>query len=142
MYNADINGIHLFSNITDESNKINKRCFTIHWNKSKINKKSESHLFMKRYLYHSSNVDLVKKAREAGYGIISTFVYTKDPEINVGRVKERVNQGGHNVPEDKIISRYYKSLKNSDELAKLSDVFYKFDNSKNKEIVTDLGRDF
>ena len=34
----------------------------------------------------------------------------KKPEINVYRVKQRFANGGHDVPEDKIISRYKKAL--------------------------------
>jgi len=58
------------------------------------------------------NVELLKKAKAAGYKIEVVFVLTADPQINVSRVAQRVKNGGHDVPRDKIISRYYKSLNN------------------------------
>jgi predicted ABC-type ATPase len=75
------------------------------------------------------NMALLRRAKAAGYSIESVFVLTADPEINVRRVKSRVLDGGHDVPEDKIRSRYAKSLANLSELRSLSDVCTVFDNS-------------
>jgi len=49
--------------------------------------------------------------------------------INVGRVKTRVLEGGHDVPVDKIRSRYARSLENVYEAIRQSDRAYLFDNS-------------
>ena len=46
------------------------------------------------------------RAKEKGYFVRCYYVLTADPAINVLRVKSRVAAGGHDVPEDKIISRY------------------------------------
>ena len=35
---------------------------------------------------------------------------TDSPLINVSRVRNRILKGGHAVPEDKITSRYFRSL--------------------------------
>lgn len=45
------------------------------------------------------------------------FVLTADPELNVYRVATRVSKGGHDVPTDKIIDRYSKSLANIKEFS-------------------------
>lgn len=58
------------------------------------------------------NMDLLKRAKDAGYQICAVYVLTKDSSINVQRVHERVAAGGHDVPEEKIVSRYERSLKN------------------------------
>ena len=52
--------------------------------------------------------------------------------INVLRVKSRVEAGGHDVPEDKIVTRYDKALNLVKELVKLCDVCHIYDNSGNK----------
>jgi predicted ABC-type ATPase len=70
-----------------------------------------------------------REAKEKGYTVVSYFVCTKSPKINVERVTMRVEQGGHDVPKDKIISRYHRSVENGKELKALSDEFYAFDNS-------------
>ncbi len=80
-------------------------------------------------LSHPSKLDIVRKAKENGYTVVSYFVCTKSPKINVERVAMRVEQGGHDVPKDKIISRYHRSVENGKELKALSDEFYAFDNS-------------
>jgi predicted ABC-type ATPase len=80
-------------------------------------------------LSHPSKLDIVREAKEKGYTVVSYFVCTKSPKINVERVAMRVEQGGHDVPKDKIISRYHRSVENGKELKALSDEFYAFDNS-------------
>ena len=81
------------------------------------------------------NLELLIRAKQAGYYIKSVFVATSDPEINVFRVKSRVFDGGHDVPVDKIRSRYHKSMRNIRELAALSDECRIYDNTKTPQIV-------
>ena len=75
------------------------------------------------------NMELLKKAKERGYRIEVIYVLTADVEINVRRVKSRVANGGHSVPEEKIRSRYKKSLANISELITLADRLVIVDNS-------------
>lgn len=73
--------------------------------------------------------DFVYRAKEAGYFVRLFFVCTDDPSINGARVTRRVMQGGHTVPIDKIINRYYKSIGNAVALAPIVDRAYFYDNS-------------
>lgn len=75
------------------------------------------------------NLYLLRRAKEKNYFIKSYFVLTADVNINVGRIEARVMKGGHDVPKDKIISRYQKSIDNLKELIKLSDICNVYDNS-------------
>ena len=68
-------------------------------------------------------------AKQLGYRIYLYFVSTKDVEINIKRVQQRVKSGGHNVPEEKIRKRYDKALENLFETLRLCDRAYLFDNS-------------
>jgi predicted ABC-type ATPase len=56
-------------------------------------------------------------------------VATEDPEINVSRVRNRVALGGHPVPEDKIVSRYHRSLELLIDAIRHTNRAYIFDNS-------------
>jgi predicted ABC-type ATPase len=58
---------------------------------------------------HPSKVEVMLKAHDAGYDVTLFFVATSDPEINVRRVENRVAAGGHDVPHDRIRSRYQRS---------------------------------
>ena len=83
-------------------------------------------------LSSSRNVELLKKAKNFGYQIEIVYVLTADPQINVSRVAQRVKNGGHDVPMDKIISRYYKSLNNISKIIQIADVMWVVDNSTEK----------
>ena len=75
------------------------------------------------------NLKLLKRAKERGYFIRCYYILTADPMINVWRVKARVESGGHDVPEEKIITRYDKSLELISELIKVCDICHIYDNS-------------
>lgn len=81
---------------------------------------------------HESKLDFMREAREKGYRVYLYFVSTSSPEINVGRVATRVQEGGHSVAEEKIRSRYVRSLENLHKAIILSDRAYIFDNSESK----------
>jgi predicted ABC-type ATPase len=74
-------------------------------------------------------VYFLKKAQDAGYRTYLYFVATQDPIVNISRVQNRVKLGGHDVPKDKIVSRYYRSLELLPEAVKHSNRAYIFDNS-------------
>ncbi|MCI9296671.1 MAG: hypothetical protein HFI10_04435 [Lachnospiraceae bacterium] len=78
------------------------------------------------------NLKLLKKAREKGYFIRCYYILTADPMINVWRVRSRVEAGGHDVPEEKIIERYDRALEIVKELVKICDVCHIYDNSGNE----------
>lgn len=74
-------------------------------------------------------IDLLKRSRQFGYRNYLYFVAADNPEINISRVKFRVQKGGHDVPKDKIVSRYYRSLDLLWEAVKFTNRAYIFDNS-------------
>ncbi len=76
----------------------------------------------------------LKKAKEAGYRVYLYFIATVDPLININRVNIRVSAGGHDVPKDKIIARYYRSIKLLAEALPLTDRAYLFDNSGSERV--------
>lgn len=78
------------------------------------------------------NIKLLKKAKKKGYFIRCYYVLTADLMINVWRVKSRVESGGHDVPEEKIIQRYDKALELIKDLVKICDVCHIYDNSGSK----------
>ncbi len=71
----------------------------------------------------------LEHARTQGFFIRFFFVSTQNPEINLARVQRRVQVGGHDVPEEKILARYQRSMKNLLPALRLVDRGYVFDNS-------------
>jgi len=78
---------------------------------------------------HPSNIEIMQRATDAGYKVYLYFVGTESPEINKQRVRARVQKGGHPVPEDRIESRYYRSLDLLFAAAEVCYQAYFFDNS-------------
>ena len=78
------------------------------------------------------NLKLLKRTKEKGYFIRCYYILTADPMINVWRVKARVESGGHDVPEDKIIRRYDRALALVKELIKICDICHIYDNSASR----------
>ncbi|WP_300687964.1 hypothetical protein [Chryseobacterium sp.] len=80
---------------------------------------------------HPGKVDIIKQAAAKGYKVYLYFVSTEHPDINIYRIKKvRVKQKGHDVPEEKIVSRYYRSMDLLYEAAQNVYQAYFFDNSK------------
>lgn len=75
------------------------------------------------------NLDLLERAKSSGYQICAVYVLTNDSGVNVERVKERALAGGHDVPVDKIISRYERSLGNIARLVRIADFTRIIDNT-------------
>lgn len=80
-------------------------------------------------LASKSYVGLIKKAKELGYETTLLFFWLSSPEMAIDRVKHRVSEGGHNIPEDVIRRRYKAGLVNLFRLfIPIVDDWYLFDN--------------
>ncbi|AEI50085.1 zeta toxin family protein [Runella slithyformis] len=77
----------------------------------------------------SDKIQILQKAQDEGYKTYLYYVATEDPAINLMRISHRVKMGGHDVPEDKAISRYYRSLDLLFEAIKHTNRAFIFDNS-------------
>ena len=74
-------------------------------------------------------LDFIRRAKKAGYFVRIFFISTASPTINASRIAWRVMKGGHDVPIQKIISRYKKSIANCADIAQDVDRLYVYDNS-------------
>lgn len=57
-------------------------------------------------------MEFLKAATAAGYDVTLCFIGVDGPEMSDQRVAMRVSQGGHDVPEEKIIARFPRTLAN------------------------------
>ena len=58
-----------------------------------------------------SFVTLCNEAKEKGYIIYLVFLWLDSTDLAIGRVKQRVIEGGHDIPTETIVRRYYAGLK-------------------------------
>ena len=80
-------------------------------------------------LSSDGKVDFLRRAKEEGYFIRMFFICTSSPTINAARIANRVMEGGHDVPIQKIISRYEKAIVNAIKVMQFVDRAYFYDNS-------------
>ncbi|MBQ7403874.1 MAG: zeta toxin family protein [Lentisphaeria bacterium] len=59
-----------------------------------------------------SYLSQIPKWQQAGWKVVLIYLYIPSAEFSSCRVRQRFEQGGHNVPEDAIIRRYPRSIKN------------------------------
>lgn len=74
--------------------------------------------------------DKIVQAKKQGYSVTLLFFWLNNVELAKERVKTRVIEGGHNIPEDIIERRYYRGINNLFKIyLKLVDGTLIFDNS-------------
>ncbi len=54
----------------------------------------------------------LKDAAQSGYSVVLCFIGISGPDMSEERVAMRVTQGGHDVPSDKLIARFPRTLTN------------------------------
>lgn len=84
---------------------------------------------------HESKLEFMRKAKDLGYEIRLIFVTTFDPEINKKRVEFRVCNGGHDVPPDKIVSRYERTMSFLPNAIALADIATVYNNSMESPVI-------
>ena len=85
-------------------------------------------------------VRMIPRWRRMGYRIKLVFLYLPEVTLAIERVRVRVKQGGHSIPENVIRRRYKAGWKNFQEIYKdLVDTWVLFDNSGDKPVLLDEG---
>ena len=59
-----------------------------------------------------NHIKTIKKAKDLGYHIVLIYSYLNNPIMCENRIKVRVMNGGHNIPHDDIVRRFYRSKEN------------------------------
>ena len=57
-------------------------------------------------------VGWLRQAREAGYVLKAYFLWVRNPETTIRRIRQRVIEGGHAISEDVSRRRFFKTIQN------------------------------
>ena len=76
---------------------------------------------------HPSKLALIEDAQRHGFTVALHIVALDDPTRLLGRVAQRVREGGHPVPPERILARYPRTLANLAQAVRLADVSYLYD---------------
>ena len=74
-------------------------------------------------------LQMMADAQSRGFEIVLVYIGTKNVEINLARIRNRVLVGGHNVPEKDVRRRYERSFKNLPTAIQRANHTILFDNS-------------
>jgi predicted ABC-type ATPase len=78
----------------------------------------------------------IKRAKKEGYFVTLVYFWLESVELAIERVKSRVSEGGHNIPEDVIRRRYMGGLKNLLKLySPVCDYWILINNSNNPSVM-------
>lgn len=79
---------------------------------------------------HPSKVDFVGKAKALGYEVILVMIHLESTSLNKARVAQRIEEGGHDVPDEKIETRIPRLLRLIKSVIPLCDHVTLLDNSR------------
>ena len=77
-----------------------------------------------------SKIDVIHALQKHGYYVILLFVGLASAELSILRVSTRKRQGGHDVPEAKLRSRFPRTQQAIGVASEVADLTLMFDNSR------------
>lgn len=76
---------------------------------------------------HESKLALISEAQAHGFQVVLLVACMDHPERLLERVQQRVREGGHPVPPERILSRYPRTLTHLTRAVRLADLALLFD---------------
>ncbi len=76
---------------------------------------------------HESKLALIEEAVASGFAVALYVVALDDPQRLLARVKQRVKEGGHDVPPERILARYPRTMANLRMAVDLATAAYLFE---------------
>jgi len=102
-------------------------------------RKGESFAF-ETTLSGKSYLHMISKWRQQDYTVKLFFLSLPTPEFAVSRVRQRVLEGGHHVPDDVVRRRFHAGIANFESHYKASvDEWMLFDNSGEQPVLIEEG---
>jgi predicted ABC-type ATPase len=84
----------------------------------------------------------IVEVKAAGYTVSLLYIFLESPQICIERIKVRVSKGGHYVPDEDVVRRYYRSKRNLWHVyRKLADEWRMYYNSDEKMELIGLGKE-
>ena len=82
-------------------------------------------------MYQDATIDsqIIREAQDSGFDVKVFYIATEDPNLNMGRVQVRVNNGGAFASLARIPDDYAQSMKQLSDVKKVADDLMLFDNT-------------
>lgn len=108
--NADILANHLYPD-APESHSYDAAIIASHMRTQLL--QEERTFCFETVFSHPSKIDFVAQKKTMGYEKILVYIHLKNASLNQARVAQRVSEGGHNVPDEKVIYRIPCTMHNA-----------------------------
>lgn len=82
---------------------------------------------------HGAKLDFLKECQSRGYVVVLIFIGLDSADLSRARVMERVDAGGHDVPDEKIDTRFPRTFANLRQALSFVNQAFLFDNSSADE---------
>jgi len=79
---------------------------------------------------HASKLDLMAAAQRAGFAVVLLVVCVDDPQQLLARVGQRIEEGGHAVPPERVLSRYPRTVHHLGLAVRRADLALLYDTSQ------------
>lgn len=80
-----------------------------------------------------AKLQFLRKAQTEGYALFLVFIGLGSSDLALARVFERTEEGGHDVPDEKVVDRFPRTFENLPEALTFVDYAFIFDNSSSDE---------
>lgn len=80
-----------------------------------------------------AKLEFLKECQSNGYAVLLVFIGLESADLSLGRVMQRVQSGGHDVPDEKIGTRFPRTLDNLRQAVSFVDEALLFDNSSSEQ---------
>lgn len=126
--NADLHEAHALQHITDPQERSAQARAWADARRSACLRQGLS--FVSETVFsHPSKLALMQEARSAGFAVVLLVVCVNDPRQLLARVAQRVAEGGHDVPSDRLLARYPRTLAHLKDAIPLADLALLYDTS-------------
>lgn len=89
---------------------------------------------------HTSKLDLMSAAQRVGFAVVLLVVCVDDPQQLLDRVSQRVEEGGHPVPPERVLARYPRTVRHLSKAVRRADLALLYDTSLPPEQVIQVPR--
>ena len=91
---------------------------------------SKTSLVSETVFSHESKLALITQAQAMGFNVVLYVVSLDDPQRLLARVNQRVREGGHNVPAQRILDRYPRTMANLKKAVRLADLAFVYEGAE------------
>lgn len=124
--NADLHERANLQHITDP--EVRSEAARAWADQTRADKLAQGESFVSETVFsHESKLALIRDALDHGYAVALYAVALDDPQRLLARVAQRVKEGGHAVPPERILARYPRTLANLAKAVRLATAAYMFD---------------